>query len=293
MWRESTFRDPHHRDDVDSIFYGHKYLYQWVPVDMTLRRYDLITGEETITRPRRRPRTGQELTQVFYNTRMSMRYSDKKIRKRTPLVAQDARDQSLPWSRVHVIDVRDLDLSQLTDVYKKLNPAWPSHHVFRAHVSATVRVAHALRDHEPGNPMCLVDRIPDGARSMSVYPRLHIVHNSSLPADHVKTRHARVFDDEAQLQPIVPNPKRWGTASYQRWELYDSFIPMREYLDRCFTHGYTRQKARNDVTHDWGRGHLLVRLPDGSYPEPPDLPFEVQRHWDRAVGRGHANVVVA
>lgn len=292
MWQEPTFRDPHHRDDVGSVFYGHKYLYQWVPGDGTLRRYDILTGEETITKPRRRPRTGQELTQVFYNKRMSMRYSDKNIRKRTPLVEQGVPDYALPWSRVHVIDVRDLDTQQLAEVFKRLNPNWPNIQKFRGQQTAAIRVSSALKEHDPTDPLCLVDRIPEGARSMSVYPRLHIVPISSLPANYAVTRHARVFEDEVELSPIVPNPKRWGSASWDRWELYGSFMTLREYIDRCLTIGYPRQRARTDVVNDWGRGYILVRNPDGSYPEPPGLPFDVQRRWDKAVGRGHPGVVI-
>lgn len=266
-WRTPRFTDPFYRDDTDEVFVGRTYIYYWVERRRHVRRFRYSDAQCTVAKAQRQPRTGQELTQLFFNKRMSERFEHSRPAPRNP-AAPERRWR--PRGRLIIIRASTLDVNQLTLVYRRLSPGFPADAQLGSHFTAVRRVEQSLERQD----LVLVDHPLPGHPAMSPLPHVHIIPRSAVPEEESMNKpHARRFGDELVVRRTTTEcPKREGTMTARLWHVYQPGMTVGEYINQVAALTGDRRSGRETIQYDWDRGHIELERPDGTMVErPPEI----------------------
>jgi hypothetical protein len=215
--------DPNHRcfrSGDEEMFLGRQWYYFWNPGRSLLRRHSRDPSDTHVVTVRmfagHPPRTALELTQKFYDVRRG--------RARARRWRRPVSDGPLKPGGPRLVPVGDLGMMDIGLVHEAITGMPLAARDREAALTRVVRLMDEMT-------WALTDRIDRHWGGRQLRPRLWLVQRSWIPSD-IRVLGARrpVLSPDAVISVVNPNPKRPGSASWARYELYRAGMTLEEAL---------------------------------------------------------------
>ena len=163
-----------------------------------------------------------------------------------------------PLPLVRHLDLAKMTKSQLAAIYDYLNKDFPVGS-FQVHATGLRRTIRSLE----ANGQMVVDHDTGSPDATEVLPNIWVSSSAFLPVVSDTPKTETRWRDEYIITVVERhNPKKYHSASWQRYELMEDGLTIGQYLDACEAAGYGR-KWRGDIIWALERGYIELNDQDG------------------------------